>query len=69
MPESRLVPLPDEAVAQWAAGRATPLPEAVPGNDADAGIATSDGLALTATRTTNGNGSFRVTVDDLDDRR
>ncbi len=31
MIESRLVPLPDEAVAQWAAGRATPLPEAAPG--------------------------------------
>jgi hypothetical protein len=41
--------------------------EAVPGNDADAGIVTSDGLALDATRTTNGNGSFRVTVDDLDE--
>ena len=41
--------------------------ETVPGNDADAGIVTSDGLALDATRTTNGNGSFRVTVDDLDE--
>lgn len=41
--------------------------EAVPGNDADAGIVTPEGLALDATRTTNGNGSFRVTVDDLDE--
>jgi hypothetical protein len=41
--------------------------EAVPGDAADAGIVAPEGLALDATRTTNGNGSFRVTVDDLDE--
>lgn len=31
MPESQLVPLPDEAVTQWAASRSTPLPQGAPG--------------------------------------
>lgn len=38
--------------------------EVVPGNQADAGIVTDAGLALRSTVTTNGNGSFRVSVDD-----
>lgn len=42
--------------------------EVVPGNQADAAIATTAGRALRQTVVTNGNGSFRLTVDDLAER-
>jgi hypothetical protein len=39
--------------------------ELVPGTTADAGIVTAQGLALSSRVTTNQNGTFRVTVDDV----
>ncbi len=41
--------------------------EVAPGNRADAAFLTADGRRLGTSVTTNGNGSFRVTVDDQDE--